>query len=82
MCVAFECNIIEVDLKIQKSLFTNKFMNIMCAVKENSRCLNLSCSVVNAFVVFASCLFWELHIQGDSEGTCITLGNDSMSDSK
>ena len=36
-------------------------MTIMCAVK-NSSCSNLSCSVVNAVVVFVSCLFWELHI--------------------
>ena len=37
-------------------------MNIMCAVKRNSSCSNLSCSVVNAVVVFVSCLFWGLHI--------------------
>ena len=36
-------------------------MNIICAVKKNSSCSNLSCSVVNA-VVFVSCLFLELHI--------------------
>ena len=41
-------------------------MNIMCAVKKNSGCSNLSCSVVNA-VVFVSCLFWELHI------SCVVL---------
>ena len=33
----------------------------MCCEK-NSISSNLSCSVVNAFVVFASCLFWELYI--------------------
>jgi hypothetical protein len=27
-------------------------------------------------------MFRKLHIQGDSGGICITLGNDSMSDSK
>ena len=37
-------------------------MNIMCAVKKNSSCSNLSCSVVNSVVIFVSCLFWELHI--------------------
>ena len=38
-------------------------MNIICAVKEkNSSCSNLSCSVVNAVVIFVSYLFWELHI--------------------
>ena len=33
----------------------------MCC-KKNSSCSNLSCSVVNAVVVFISCLFRELHI--------------------
>ena len=33
----------------------------MCC-KKNSSCSNLSCSLVNAVVVFVSCLFWELHI--------------------
>jgi len=34
----------------------------MCDVKTNSSCSNLSCSVVNAVVIFVSCLFWEFHI--------------------
>ena len=39
-------------------MFTNKFINIMFAVKN---CQNLSCSVLNVIVIF-SFFFWELHI--------------------
>ena len=38
----------------------------MCCEK-NSSFLNLSCSVVNAVVMFVSCLLWELHI------SCVVL---------
>jgi len=42
--------------------------------------LNWKLSVV--FKVFYPCLTKIWNIQGDSEGICTTLGNDSMSDSK
>ena len=48
-------------LKFKNSLFTNKFMKILCAV-QNSSCYNLSCSAVNVVVIFVLFLFWELHI--------------------
>jgi hypothetical protein len=41
------------SFKIQNSLFSNKFMNIMSAV-ENSSCWNLSCLMINIMFVFVS----------------------------
>ena len=61
VCVAFNVTSFKLILNSKYSFFTNKFMNILCAVK-NSSCQNLLCSLVNVVVLFVSFLFCELHI--------------------
>ena len=45
-------------------------------------CVCLFCVCIIARVCVCVYIYIYIYIQGDSGGICITLGNDSMSDSK
>ena len=71
-------------------------MRAVCTVKVTVRLSNFHIRTVHLIYIikvyiiiitiftFVPCILYTLlkYIQGDSGGICITLGNDSMSDSK
>ena len=75
LCLYFICDI-----------FYGSSCTVSVSFYEGSRKIFQSPPVVQnqkIFAEFLNCNFLEIDlIQGDSGGTCTTLGNDSMSDSK
>ena len=55
---------------------------ISSALSKTGLTLFLNQRLENSYAYVCVCVWFCMYIQGDSGGICITLGNDSMSDSK